>query len=112
METWAYDAATYKWGDGWRMPLAEEFAELDKLGRKEEMVDGVRVWRFTAPNGNSIILPVADYWTGITHYDIFGTGIDRSAAYLITNNATTVYTFALFMARSLNLPYILEKRIG
>lgn len=84
----AYDAATYKWGDGWRMPLAEEFAELDKLGRKEEMVDGVRVWRFTAPNGNSIILPVADYWTGITHYDIFGTGIDRSAAYLITNNAT------------------------
>lgn len=84
----AYDAATYKWGADWRMPLAEEFAELEQLGRTEEVVDGVKVWRFTASNGNSIILPVVDYWTGITHYDIFGTGIDRSAAYLVDNNAT------------------------
>lgn len=91
-----YDAATYKWGGEWRMPLAEEFAELDQLNKTIEMVDGVRVWRFTASNGNSIILPVGDYWTGITYYDIFGTGIDRSAAYLENNNATDImYNYGL-----------------
>lgn len=86
----AYDAATYKWKGLWRMPTAEEFAELLELSKGVDVVNGVEVWRFVAENGNSIIMPVADYWTGVTSYDIFGSGIDRSAALLVDNNASDI----------------------
>lgn len=86
----AYDAATYKWKDLWRMPTAEEFAELLELFKGVEVINGVEVWRFVAGNGNNIIIPVADYWTGVTSYDIFSPGIDRSAALLVDNNDSEI----------------------
>ena len=74
-----YDAAYVHWGDGWRLPNAEEFYELVNCCQTKHirinMTDGVLV---CGPNGNSIFLPMVycdngavslavikgSYWTG------------------------------------------------
>lgn len=53
-----YDTATAIWGNGWRMPTAEEMDELCKkckwMWAKQNGNFGFKV---TGPNGNSIFLP-------------------------------------------------------
>lgn len=53
-----YDTATAIWGNGWRMPTAEEMDELCKkckwMWAKQNGSFGFKV---TGPNGNSIFLP-------------------------------------------------------
>lgn len=57
-----YDVAHMKWGNGWRMPTAEEVAELwMNCTWKEENRDGIDGISITAFNGNSIFLPVSGY---------------------------------------------------
>ena len=55
-----YDAATVKWGNGWRMPTKLEFVELVDnstfVRTSYNEIDGVRI---IGPNGNSIFLPSA-----------------------------------------------------
>ncbi len=57
----SYDVAHVKWGNGWRMPTLLEFEELRNRCSWEWTGSGYRV---TGPNGNSIFLPAAFYWTG------------------------------------------------
>lgn len=54
------DAATAKWGSGWRMPTETELNELNNnctvIWTTQNGVNGLL---FTGPNGNSIFLPAA-----------------------------------------------------
>ncbi len=57
-----YDVATKKLGDGWRMPTLAEANELiTKCTWTREDVEGVKVYRVTGPNGNSIIIPIVSW---------------------------------------------------
>lgn len=57
-----YDVAHVKWGNGWRMPTAEEVAELwMNCTWKEEKRDGIDGISITSFNGNSIFLPISGY---------------------------------------------------
>lgn len=63
----ADDVAHVKWGGKWRMPTDEEIEELvEKCSSEWTMLNGVRGYKFTGPNGNSIFLPAAGYrnWNG------------------------------------------------
>ncbi len=60
-----YDAATANWGSPWRMPTAEEIDELiHKCKWEWTTQDGVKGYKITGPNGNSIFFPAAGwrYW--------------------------------------------------
>ena len=54
-----YDAATYNWGGGWRMPTEEEFQELIQYCSWEwKSYSGIYGYEVTGSNGNKIFLPV------------------------------------------------------
>ena len=53
-----YDVATKLYGNGWRMPTADEFKELYEKCSKSFSSNGVK---FTAANGNSITLGLEGY---------------------------------------------------
>ncbi|MDR1338749.1 MAG: hypothetical protein LBK58_01620, partial [Prevotellaceae bacterium] len=75
-----YDAAHVLWGDSWRMPTKAQAQELvDNCDWKETELNGVKGFRVTGKNGNSIFLAAgggrdgtsvlytvsgADFWTG------------------------------------------------
>ena len=55
-----YDTARAKWGGKWRMPTEAELQELKKNCRWEWTTqNGVKGYKVTGPNGNSIFLPAA-----------------------------------------------------
>ena len=55
-----YDAARANWGGPWRMPSETEMQELiDKCTWKWKKQNGVKGYKVTGPNGNSIFLPAA-----------------------------------------------------
>lgn len=61
-----YDAARANWGGKWRMPT---YAEMRELLREcdwtdTRLINGVDGYRVTGPNGNSIFLPAAGYYSG------------------------------------------------
>ena len=52
------DAATVKWGKGWRMPTKAQFDELLANTTDEwTAINGINGRKFTASNGNYIFLP-------------------------------------------------------
>jgi hypothetical protein len=54
------DAATANWGAAWRMPTHEEQVELnEKCTWTKSTLNGVKGYKVTGPNGNSIFLPAA-----------------------------------------------------
>ena len=54
------DAATANWGSNWRMPTHEEQVELnDKCKWTWTTRNGVKGYKVTGPNGNSIFFPAA-----------------------------------------------------
>lgn len=53
----AYDAARYQWGGAWRMPRQSEVEELMTCNWSATTLNGVKGYRVTGPNGNSIFLP-------------------------------------------------------
>ncbi len=56
----SYDAARANWGGTWRMPTKAEMQELiDKCNWKWTTQNGVKGYKVTGPNGNSIFLPAA-----------------------------------------------------
>ena len=64
-----HDAATANWGEGWRMPTRIELEELDSRCTWEwTYQNGVKGYKVTGPNGNSIFLPAAGYWSGTSYY--------------------------------------------
>lgn len=58
------DVASIKWGGDWRMPtLAEQMELLYYCTWTEETFNGIKGFRVTGPNGNSIFLPLAGYYS-------------------------------------------------
>lgn len=68
--TAAYDAATANWGSPWRMPTLDEIKELlDRCTWSWTTQNGVKGYKVTGPNGNSIFLPAAGYRFDTSLYD-------------------------------------------
>lgn len=68
------DAATFNWGNRWRIPNKEEMIELfDCCTFYWTSYDGINGYIVTGPNGNSIFLPYAETEDeeDITEYDIY-----------------------------------------
>ena len=64
-----YDAARANWGGNWRLPTKAERNELtDKCTWKWTTQNGVKGYKVTGPNGNSIFLPAAGYRNGSSLY--------------------------------------------
>ena len=60
-----YDVARKKWGGNWRMPTYDEMEELvDNCYWEWTTQNGVKGYKVTGPNGNSIFLPAAGYRDG------------------------------------------------
>ena len=70
------DAAAVNWGGAWRMPTK---AEQDELRKKCTWAwttqNGVKGYKVTGPNGNSIFLPAAGYMDEGTLYDTGSVGL-------------------------------------
>ena len=63
----ADDVAHYKWGGNWRMPTQADFDELLKnCDCNYTTQNGVKGWKFTGNNNNSIFLPEAGDFEGTT----------------------------------------------
>ena len=59
------DAATVKWGKGWKMPTKAQFDELLANTTDEwTAINGINGRKFTASNGNYIFFPAAGYVSG------------------------------------------------
>ena len=59
-----YDAATANWGGDWRMPTKTEMTELiNNCTWEWTKQSGVRGYKVTGPNDNSIFLPAAGYFS-------------------------------------------------
>lgn len=57
------DVARVCWGAGWRTPSIVEWVELfQNTTGMWTTLNGVKGWRCTASNGNSIFMPAAGYW--------------------------------------------------
>ena len=64
-----YDAARANWGGTWRLPTKAELEELNnKCTWKWTTQNGVKGYKVTGPNGNSIFLPAAGYRYGSSLY--------------------------------------------
>ena len=58
----SYDAARFNWGGTWRLPTKAELEELEnKCTWEWTTQNGVKGYKVTGPNGNSIFLPAAGY---------------------------------------------------
>ena len=69
------DAATAKWGYGWRTPTKEEWDELCQSTSQNWIIrNGVDGWLFIANNGNSIFMPAAGYRLNEDLFDAGGYG--------------------------------------
>ena len=67
--TAAYDAATANLGSVWRMPTLSEIEELRrKCSWSWTTQNGVKGYKVTGPNGNSIFLPAAGYRSSSLNY--------------------------------------------
>ena len=65
-----YDAARANWGGTWRLPTKAELEELEnKCIWKWTTQNGVKGYKVTGPNDNSIFLPAAGARNGSLRYD-------------------------------------------
>lgn len=65
----AYDAATVNLGKDWRIPTKEEMKELiDNCSWEWVQISGIRGYKITGRNGNSIFLPAAGCKSDTQHY--------------------------------------------
>lgn len=64
------DAATVKWGKGWKMPTKAQFEELLANTTNEwTAISGINGRKFTSSNGNYIFFPAAgDVYGGSLYY--------------------------------------------
>ena len=75
------DAATANWGSNWRMPTHAEQEELiEKCTWTWTTHNGVKGYKVTGPNGNSIFLPAAGYRSGSSVGNAFSYGNYWSAS--------------------------------
>lgn len=63
--TSAFDAATAKWGEDWRIPTYDELRELsNECTWQWTTKDGVNGYKVIGKNGNSIFIPAGGYYYG------------------------------------------------
>ncbi len=87
----ADDVAHVKWGGNWRMPTADEYQELiDRCDWAWTTLNGVRGYRVTGMNGNSIFLPATGYLNGTQVLNNGTDGVYWSSS-LYSNNNGSVY---------------------
>ena len=87
------DTARANWGGSWRMPTKAEMEELeDKCTWTWTSQSGVKGYKVTGPNGNSIFLPAAGYCIGSSRYYVGEYGIYRSST---PNESNTYYAYRL-----------------
>ena len=66
-----YDVARSNWGGSWRLPTKAEMEELkDKCTWTWTSQSGVKGYKVTGPNGNSIFLPAAGFSYGSSRYSV------------------------------------------
>ena len=95
------DAATVKWGKGWKMPTKAQFEELLANTTDEwTAINGINGRKFTASNGNYIFLPASGYVNGgsldyRSSYGIYWTRSIQTAesAWGVYFNANTRYVY-------------------
>ncbi|MBQ4520673.1 MAG: DUF1566 domain-containing protein [Bacteroidaceae bacterium] len=91
--TAAYDAATANWGGSWRMPTLDEMKELlNNCTWTWTTQNGVKGYKVTGPNGNSIFLPAAGYRDGT---DLNGVG-SYGGYWSATPDSNSGSAFALY----------------
>jgi hypothetical protein len=93
-----YDAATANWGSSWRMPTKAEVEELvNNCTWTWTTQNGVNGMRVTGPNDNSIFLPAAGCYDGLSCY-----GINKSGYYWSStpnkNNADNALELGFYSA--------------
>ena len=90
------DAASAKWGSGWRIPTKEEWQELlDHTTNIWTTQNGVNGRLFTASNGNSLFLPAAGRrW--VDGLDDAGNEGDYWSSSLRTDNPYGAWLFNFF----------------
>ena len=77
----SYDAARANWGGSWRLPTKREMEELEnKCTWTWTSQSGVKGYRVTGPNGNSIFLPAAGYCVWSSRGNVGEHGGYRSSA--------------------------------
>ena len=85
------DVAHVKWGGSWRMPTLDEQKELlNKCTWTWTTLNGVKGYKVTGPNGNSIFLPAAGYRGG-TGVDGRGSGGGYWSSSLYSNSSYRAY---------------------
>ena len=87
----SYDVARAEWGGSWRMPSQAEMQELvNRCNWYWTTVDGIDGYRVTGPNGNSIFLPAAGWYSDdeLKGYDIGGNYWTSSVP---SGNSSTAY---------------------
>ena len=103
-----YDTATSLWGADWQMPTEAQAQELiDNCNRESIKVNETNCYKFTAPNGTFIILPLAgfhcpafgnnahteyegNYWTSTISTSGTTTGVNGDAARRLWPQSGTV----------------------
>ena len=91
-----YDAATANWGGSWRMPTKDEMNELRSnctwTWITQNEVNGYNV---EGPNGNSIFLPAAGYYSWQSHKDAGTRGFYWSSSDYINDFSIVNYALSL-----------------
>lgn len=90
-----YDAATFNWGDGWRMPTTEEIEELVMYTTHETVTvnDVVGVMYTSKKNGESIFMPNAGYYNMEYLAQVGHNGAYWSSTYAVTNVENLFYEY-------------------
>ena len=89
------DAATVKWGKGWKMPTKAQFDELLANTTDEwTAISGISGRKFTASNGNYIFFPAAGYVSGGTLSRRGSDGNYWSRSFNSASNAWSLYFYS------------------
>lgn len=91
------DAATANWGSDWCMPTFDQIKELrDKCNWTWTTKNGIKGYKVTGPNGNSLFLPAAGcrYGTGLGDVGSFGRYWSRSLGESCPYDARCLYFYS------------------